>query len=335
MKNTKHMDQIDGLRGIAMLLVVCSHYFARFTKDYFPNQFNDFLGILYWGEIGVTVFFIISGFFMIPVGRNTAYDYIKKRIAKIWPPYVIAITVCFIATQLFYLPNRTVGLFDYFLNIPFINGFIGRPYVDAAHWYLTTIISSTIIFAFLKGLSTIQRNICYWIWCTLIVVLFYFDSSNTVVHLLRSGLYTFLGKDYAATIILGAVIADFWNGRKDDASYITIIICLATKVLTATTSKAIELPIVSVIFVVVLFDKIRILNMKTLRYLGMISLYVYLIHQNLGYLIMLKIIGVTKEYCTLISFLMIFISIGMGCMLKSAVAQFDRLNTRRKDIEYN
>ena len=86
--------QIDGLRGIAMLLVVCSHYFARFPIDYVQRA-NPlyFLGAEYWGEIGVTIFLLISGYFMVPKKSTKGSLFLFKRLRSIWPLYFVAITI--------------------------------------------------------------------------------------------------------------------------------------------------------------------------------------------------------------------------------------------------
>lgn len=51
---------------------------------------------------------------------------------------------------------------DCILNLTFINGFMGSPYVDGAHWYLTTFISFTIISGIGKKLKIEKNHFLFW-----------------------------------------------------------------------------------------------------------------------------------------------------------------------------
>jgi len=82
---------IQALRGIAVLLVVFYHIIAIETK-YNSNYIvmPDFFKI---GNIGVDIFFIISGFIMVTVtknyfkDRNKFYKFIYLRFTRIYPLY--------------------------------------------------------------------------------------------------------------------------------------------------------------------------------------------------------------------------------------------------------
>jgi len=81
---------IQSLRGIAALLVVFSHLLVIENK-YSPDQF---LGSwMSFGQIGVDLFFVISGFIMVHVAGNMrrggkpALEFLFARIARIYPLY--------------------------------------------------------------------------------------------------------------------------------------------------------------------------------------------------------------------------------------------------------
>lgn len=87
--NKIHIKNLDGLRGIAILMVVLYHYFGN-------DQFLTF------GWSGVSLFFIISGFLITknllayPVlNSKTLKEYAVKRIARIYPTYIILLIVFF------------------------------------------------------------------------------------------------------------------------------------------------------------------------------------------------------------------------------------------------
>lgn len=85
-------DGIQALRAVACLLVLIQHagFFAAFAagRDYHPYLAINF------GRVGVSLFFSISGFVMggcMDEGRS----FILRRIARIYPPFWMAIALSF------------------------------------------------------------------------------------------------------------------------------------------------------------------------------------------------------------------------------------------------
>jgi peptidoglycan/LPS O-acetylase OafA/YrhL len=85
------LDWVQGLRGIAVLLVVLTH--GRFFLDGTPNE-GLASAIFLPGAMGVDLFFLVSGFIMVYTTRNAggpraAALFAAKRFARIWPAYVV------------------------------------------------------------------------------------------------------------------------------------------------------------------------------------------------------------------------------------------------------
>src|SRR5215207_8097819 len=87
------MRPLTSLRMIAALLVFLHHYYP-FAAE--PRSANFWQSIALEGHIGVTVFFVLSGFlitlryyntFKSKPSREQLFDYIRKRIARIYPLY--------------------------------------------------------------------------------------------------------------------------------------------------------------------------------------------------------------------------------------------------------
>lgn len=92
MVENKHIKSLDGLRGVAALIVVITH-----IEPIFPA-----LGPLpaaKLGEQGVAIFFALSGFLMAylyggkPMTRTAAIDYLVHRFARIYPVYLVAVVI--------------------------------------------------------------------------------------------------------------------------------------------------------------------------------------------------------------------------------------------------
>jgi peptidoglycan/LPS O-acetylase OafA/YrhL len=94
------MPQLDGIRAFAVIFVILSHWFAPFTSS----------GYIPYGELGVMLFFVLSGFLItgillrykygIVTKQNTTGFYLKKfftrRALRIFPIYYLTIALVLI-----------------------------------------------------------------------------------------------------------------------------------------------------------------------------------------------------------------------------------------------
>jgi peptidoglycan/LPS O-acetylase OafA/YrhL len=95
-----HLDVLDGLRGVAIILVVSFHAF--YTNPEHGSIARAVGYMLSWGKIGVPIFFVLSGFLIsYPFfksksgGLHSWYPegYARRRIAKILPPFYLSIVL--------------------------------------------------------------------------------------------------------------------------------------------------------------------------------------------------------------------------------------------------
>ena len=77
----------------------------------------------------------------------------------------------YIIVRLFPLPGRTCELKDLLLNEIFLNGFIGTPYVDGAHWYITVLLSAIVIIGILKKMRIENKAYIYLFWMTTVIII--------------------------------------------------------------------------------------------------------------------------------------------------------------------
>lgn len=90
-----HVPALDGLRGIAILMVIACHAFAM------PNGASLQSKIFYWFGVlgyGVTLFFVLSGFLITRIllaaknGTHYFKSFYARRALRIFPLYYFAIT---------------------------------------------------------------------------------------------------------------------------------------------------------------------------------------------------------------------------------------------------
>jgi exopolysaccharide production protein ExoZ len=93
------IDGIQAMRGLAALVVVLFH-FSVLERVCGPDAiFPLFAG---YGRAGVDLFFVISGFIMVSIAARakpsmaSAYDFLVKRVIRIYPPYWVVTFAVFV-----------------------------------------------------------------------------------------------------------------------------------------------------------------------------------------------------------------------------------------------
>jgi peptidoglycan/LPS O-acetylase OafA/YrhL len=108
MDKYKRIVGLDGIRGIAIMLVLVEHYFV-FTPStsVVTNALNSFKSLIQTGRLGVDIFFVLSGFLitklLIDLNRQvrsgeislgTAWkQFIFRRSLRIFPIYLVSIAL--------------------------------------------------------------------------------------------------------------------------------------------------------------------------------------------------------------------------------------------------
>ena len=136
----KRVEAIDVFRGVAILLVVLYHFTARLPAEALHVSGAP-VPPIYFGWIGVYVFFAISGYCIyLTLGRSTSIAlFLARRFSRIYPAFLAAALFLFAYGVLAPVPSipeagfhaRPSTLFDLVLNLLFIGD--GR-WVDGSFW---------------------------------------------------------------------------------------------------------------------------------------------------------------------------------------------------------
>lgn len=100
------LPEMDGLRGLAVLLVFLIHYFSVFVHASAENGLPRILykSILSIGAVGVDIFFVISGFLIYGglLRKDTEYfTFLKRRVRRIYPTYIAVFLIYVAISALF------------------------------------------------------------------------------------------------------------------------------------------------------------------------------------------------------------------------------------------
>lgn len=122
---------LDGLRGIAIALVVLTHFWGPGWNHVLPfeNEF-DHIRIIRQGWVGVELFFLISGFviFLTIERCSTRVEFFRKRFLRLFPAMVVATFI----TLLFNAVIQPIGQFS---DDPWYNALPGLTFVSPSFWH--------------------------------------------------------------------------------------------------------------------------------------------------------------------------------------------------------
>ncbi len=208
---------------------------------------------------------------------------------------------------------------DYLANLVYVNGFLGIPYVEGAHWYITTLLAAILMVGVITSFRVENYPITYF-------VLFFFEGLSKVLGF--NVLNRILGSSYIGLICLGICIRKLkvqnYKGselfRFESAQmyveknqwFLTAVGCaiyyVARKGIVAALCLCIALPI----FLVAISNKFSILDKKIPQHFGKISYPLYLIHQNIAYTIIYHLLKISSVYMWLWEFVAFITVIILG-----------------------
>ena len=103
----KHYSALDGLRGLAILMVFCRHAFLTTHLHSLPTRILAWLGTGGW--LGVDLFFVLSGFLITGIlidslGSSHFYkNFYIRRSLRIFPLFYTVLLFCWILTPILHL----------------------------------------------------------------------------------------------------------------------------------------------------------------------------------------------------------------------------------------
>ena len=250
--STGFIPEIDGLRFLAIVPVVFQHFSERILNVYPTNEgeSNQLAWICSHGHIGVYIFFAISGFILaLPFGKAklsagkpvSLKQYFIRRVTRIEPPYLVVMTLLFVAL-LVAKHESFIGMFpQYLASIFYVHRYVYGQWspINPPAWTLEVEVTFYLIAPFITALYFGIRNasIRRTVLISLVVIKVFVANTTSLFDNLYLTL-PFLIEYFC----IGILVADFFltdmrhPSKKDNSRLFDIIALISIVVLFSTWS---------------------------------------------------------------------------------------------------
>lgn len=310
--------ELDVLRGLAAAAVVLYHYTVRYGALYgYPAPP---LVHVPTGFYGVEVFFCISGFviFMTLDRTRRPMDFVVSRVSRLWPAYIAAIAITFTVVHVFGLAGRETSVWQALVNLTMFHELLHVPDVDAVYWSLQVelIFYCWMFLAYLSGmLKHIRAILCVALLPPLIYLLWRRMFGHDPSYLAG----TLLLVSYIPYFTIGIAAYNLWAGkgapRKD---LLLMLAAIAVVTLSGRLQDGVVALLAAAIFCLIAARRLRGLAVGPLVFLGTVSYPLYLLHQNIGYVVIRESmrLGMSANFAILSA---IAVSLGLAAALTWSV----------------
>jgi peptidoglycan/LPS O-acetylase OafA/YrhL len=296
---------LDGLRSIAVLLVISAHLSGRFAEAHGPNLYSR-LPFVANGWVGVDLFFVLSGFFiggqlwkeLRDRGTIDVIRFVLRRGFRIWPLYFFTFFCIF---TYYLIAGHGSSASEYgWTDLIFISNFHDRGLILGG-WSLCTeeqfyIVTPLALFFCARHVRSV-RKYRSWLWGMLLLVLLL----RTIVwvhvtggHIFRHDHFLFdqiyeSSLTHCDGLIMGMIIANLWVMREKPAFRIAtpgILVAVAVALMIALhqiQKEIFDFTVLALLFGSIawfgLQRRVSIFNSKVFYWISRLSFGMYLNHQ--------------------------------------------------------
>jgi peptidoglycan/LPS O-acetylase OafA/YrhL len=311
--------ELDAFRGIAALAVVLFHYTTRFEQIFSIQGSMPFTVPL--GYFGVNFFFIISGFvILMTVERSaTLRQFVLSRFSRLYPVYWLAVSLTFWIVYFFPFSQGKVSqgldiqapisLATYLINLTMLQGFLKWPNVDGAYWSLAYELGFYIAMATFLWRRKLEK-LYVAAWLALAGQWLFALAPGTIPHPLHLVLVL---NGYSYLFVAGLALFRLNNDWSSRSWWLLLAGCLFSNCLwfwhQGDAAHAWFFAAFIALFILGLKGHLLFLRWPPFRWLGSISYSLYLIHEVVGWRLILGFysIGLVHVYAMPLTILLILL----------------------------
>lgn len=355
MKKNNRIYQIDLFRFIAAISVVLFHYLFRgWAADNMSDvSFNEIGHFFKYGYLGVELFFIISGFVIIlSIKKRSISKFIISRFSRLYPIYWICLILTFSIIVLYGEPRYNADFNQFFFNLSMFQNYLGVKSIDGVYWTLFVemkfyifIVGTYLLLNKLKEFK-IEYVVIFWLSLTL----FYLPLHELFIFKV---LNYFLILEWSSYFIAGMIFYQIYKNSSSIKYLVLLTISFTVSLYHAflriepmeikynTSFSPLIIGVIIFIFYLIMYlvttNKMKKINSPKLIELGLLTYPLYLIHQNIGFIIFNNFGAYFNKY--LLAFITILLMITISFVLSKFYepivsgffkAQLEKLTTKYK-----
>lgn len=350
---------LDGVRGVAILLVILFHTYARHLAMPYGAQFFE-IWILKYGWVGVELFFLLSGFviFMTLEKCSSLKEFLLKRWLRLFPAMFLACIFLYSTAGLFserfggqpelysLLPSLTFThprLWEVVLQYPVQNleGSFWSLYVEVSFYFFSGIIYFKVV----------RRNSLKTIWAifslfaiTVLIIALGKALNVDLIVLVGKVFGSVLGFLYFGWFAVGAMLYCITqhtaHGKQHRYMYylVLILLLIANSIITGYITRE-TLDAMIAVFVITLFFPLSLFSLSIQKvlahrfwvFLGFVSYPLYLIHERT---LVSATVLLAKHYSGVPSYILPIVPIFILIFISWVIAKFLEVPLRKflKDV---
>jgi peptidoglycan/LPS O-acetylase OafA/YrhL len=289
--------ELDGLRGLAALSVVLYHYTYMYNQ-YFENRDKPLLSFSR-GNLGVELFFIISGFvILMTVSRTkTILDFVVSRVSRIYPVYWVAVIFTFAVLTISGIwPTGATSKPALLFNFTMLQRFVSVKAVDGVYWSLQyeLLFYGLILGALVLGLirrvellcvAMLASSLAYWVLLQADV----FASLGSAGSLIKQAWLLAIILQDAEFFVSGMMLYRSREAGLSSSRLAIIAGAIGMSFLVDGWVMGVAHTGFVILVGLAIFGYVPFLRSRPMVFLGAISYPLYLVHQYAGYVLIDKL----------------------------------------------
>lgn len=290
-KPTHRLLELDALRGLAAVAVMLFHY--TYGYDKFVASRPDLPYHVLYGDRGVFLFFVLSGFVIsLTLARTRrAADFVVGRFSRLYPAFWAAVPLTYVIVAASDLTQLQVSPRDALVNLTMVPNMLGAESVDGAYWSLQ---AELCFYAVALGLwlagAWRRPLVVLAAWLALAagwgLALHFNVLPEGRVAGIAGKLATACNLEFISLFGIGICFYQ-WRERGGPSRAIwgLLAVCLAVEWLLKGWQECLITAGLAVGFYAAVAGWLPMLSARPLVFLGGLSYTFYLVHQNIGYVI--------------------------------------------------
>ena len=267
------------------MAVMLYHYLEHGPKLH--PELGAFWAPAGYGEEGVRLFFVISGFVItMSLRRSRLSDFVVARFIRLFPTYWACLALTLTVVTIWGLPGQRLGGTDIAANLTMLQPFAQITSIDGSYWTLAAELAFYAQCALLwrlGGLDDERLTLTLYLWLGVAVAVY--EWTPTAWH----GVH--LAVDNLPWFLLGVAALALYEGRRDVGLLVFPVVALAAGSLTGM-RPAVAAGASFALVVAATLTGVGRLDHPAMTFMGRISYPLYLLHQEIGYVVMVALVRV-------------------------------------------